>query len=122
MPPQGGAMQCGIRLGPGNLAVGGATLGQFATALGNLVGRVVTDKSGLTGNFDITLTYTPDQMPQRPPGAPGDQPIRFNGVDIDPNGPSIFTAIQEQLGLKLDAQRGPVEVLVIDRVEKPVEN
>ena len=53
-------------------------------------------------------------MPNRPPGAPE--------VPIDPNGPSIFTALQEQLGLKLDSQKGPVSVLVIDRAEHPDEN
>ena len=86
------------------------------------VGRVVLDRTGLTGHYDFNLTWTPDQMPQRAPGTPPDQPIRFNGVDIDPNGPSIFTAVQEQLGLKLDSQRGPVDMLVIDRAERPVEN
>jgi uncharacterized protein (TIGR03435 family) len=86
------------------------------------VGRTVIDKTGLTDSYDANLTWTPDQMPQRAAGTPGDQPIRVNGADIDPNGPSIFTAVQEQLGLKLDSQRGPVEMLVIDRAEKPVEN
>jgi uncharacterized protein (TIGR03435 family) len=122
-PPQpGDRMPCGIRIGPGNMVVGGATLAQFANSLGMFVGRIVQDRTGLTGNYDINLTFTPDQMPQRAPGTPGDQPIRVNGIDIDPNGPSIFTAVQEQLGLKLDSQRGPVEMLVIDRAEKPVEN
>ena len=122
-PPQpGDPMPCGIRIGPGNLSVGGMPLAQFANSLAMFVGRVVLDRTGLTGNYDFTLTWTPDQMPQRAPGTPADQPIRVNGVDIDPNGPSIFTAVQEQLGLKLDSQRGPVDMLVIDRAEHPVED
>lgn len=121
-PPPGQPMPCGVRIGTGNMSVGGAPLSQVANSLGIFAGRIVQDRTGLTGNYDFTLTWTPDQLPQRPPGAPGDQPIRVNGVDIDPNGPSLFTAIQEQLGLKLDSQRGPVELLVIDRAEKPVEN
>lgn len=121
-PPQPGEpVPCGIRIGPGNMAVGGSTLAQFANSLGMFAGRIVQDHTGLTGAYDFNLTWTPDQMPQRPPGAP-DQPPLINGVAIDPNGPSLFTAVQEQLGLKLDSQRGPVEVVVIDRAEKPVEN
>ena len=120
-PAPGAPMPCGIRMGFGTMAVGGATLANLATSLSMMVGRVVTDKTGLSGAYDMNLTWTPDQMPARPPGAP-DGPPRVNGVEIDPNGPSIFTAVQEQLGLKLDAQRGPVNVLVIDRAEKPTEN
>lgn len=114
-PPQGERPQCGVRIGPGNLAMGGAPMPQIANSLAMFVGRTVQDKTGLTGNYDATLTWTPDQMPQRPPGAPEPPPA-------DPNGPSIFTALQEQLGLKLDSQKGPVHVLVIDRVERPKEN
>jgi uncharacterized protein (TIGR03435 family) len=122
-PPQpGDPMPCGIRIGPGNMAVGGATLTQVANSLGMFAGRIVLDRSGLTGNYDFSLTWTPDQMPQRPPGAPDGPPPQINGVAVDPNGPSLFTAVQEQLGLKLDSQRGPVEVMVIDRAEKPVED
>jgi uncharacterized protein (TIGR03435 family) len=122
-PPQPGErMPCGIRIGPGNLTMGAAKIAQVANSLGMFVGRTVIDRTGLTDSYDADLTWTPDQMPQKAPGTPGDQPIRMNGVDIDPNGPSIFTAVQEQLGLKLDSQRGPVEMLVIDRAEKPVEN
>ena len=122
-PPQPGErIPCGIRIGPGNMSVGGMTLAQFANSLGMFVGRVVLDRTGLAGNYDASLRWTPDQMPQRAPGTPADQPIRVNGIDIDPNGPSIFTAVQEQLGLKLDAQRGPVEMLVVDRAEHPVED
>ena len=120
-PPQpGDPMPCGIRIGMGNMAVGGAPLSQVANSLAMFAGRVVLDRTGLTGNYDFNMTWTPDQMPQRPPGAP-DGPPQFNGVAVDPNGPSLFTAVQEQLGLKLDSQRGPVEVLVVDRAEKPVE-
>lgn len=84
-----------------------------------LVNRVVVDRTGLTGSFDIDLEWTPDNLPKPPPGAPADQPVRINGATIDPNGPSLFTALQEQLGLKLDSTRGPVEVLAIDRLEQP---
>jgi uncharacterized protein (TIGR03435 family) len=122
-PPQpGDRMACGIRIGLGNIAVGGSPLSQFANSLGMFAGRVVQDRTGLTGNYDFNLTWTPDQMPQRAPGTAADQPIQVNGVAIDPNGPSLFTAVQEQLGLKLDSQRGPVELMVIDRAEKPVED
>jgi uncharacterized protein (TIGR03435 family) len=122
-PPQpGDKMPCGIRIGPGNMVVGGATLAQFANTLGMFVGRIVQDRTGLTGNYDINLMWTPDQMPPRAPGAPADQPIRVNGIDIDPNGPSIFTAVQEQLGLKLESTKGPVDVLVIDSADKPTQD
>jgi len=122
-PPQPGQrMPCAVRIGPDNLSASAGTLAQFAQSLGTFVGRIVVDQTGLTGGYDIDLTWTPDQMPQRAAGTPGGQPVRINGVDIDPNGPSIFTAVQEQLGLKLDSQKGPVEMLVIDRAERPVEN
>ena len=79
------------------------------------MGDPVVDRSGLTGSFDVTLHFTPEQIPA-PDRLPSFVP------PIDPNGPSIFTAVQEELGLKLDPQRGPVDVLVIDRVERPTED
>jgi uncharacterized protein (TIGR03435 family) len=115
----GGPPQCGIRIGPGNMAVGGSQMSRVADSLAIFAGRLVFDKSGLTGNYDFTLTWTPDQMANRPPGAP---PGPDGAAPVDPNGPSLFTAVQEQLGLKLDSQRGPVTVLVIDRAEHPTEN
>jgi len=122
-PPQPGErMACGIRIGMGNIAIGGATLAQLANGLSMFTGRTVVDRTGLTGTFDVNLTWTPEQLPPRAPGTAIDQPIRVNGVDIDPNGPSIFTALHEQLGLKLDSQRGPVDILVIDHAERPTEN
>ncbi len=92
-------------------------LSQIILALSSTLGRTVIDKTGLTGKYDIDLKWTPDQGPAlvAPPGAPPPQPP-------DPSGPSIFTAIQEQLGLRLESQKGPVEVLIIDHVEKPSEN
>jgi uncharacterized protein (TIGR03435 family) len=74
----------------------------------------------LTGPYEIDLQWTPDQMPQGGPGGPGGPPPGGSPFPaIDPNGPSIFTAVQEQLGLKLDSTRSPVDVLVIDHVEQP---
>ena len=119
-PPQPGQpMPCGIRIGPGSMIVGGAPLSQVAAVISQFAGRIVIDKTGLTDSYDMTLNWTPDNMPQRPPGAP--EPL-INGVPIDPNGPSLFTAVVEQLGLKLDSQKAPLKVLVIDRAERPAEN
>jgi uncharacterized protein (TIGR03435 family) len=119
-PPQPGQPPgCGIRMGFGQLTSTGLPLTNLASSLVMVVHRSVIDRTGLAGGFDFDVKWTPDQLPPRPAGLPADQPIRMNGVEIDPNGPSIFTALQEQLGLKLEAQRGPVEVLVIDRVARP---
>jgi uncharacterized protein (TIGR03435 family) len=104
---------CGMRLAPGRIIAGGATIAQLTQMLSQLAQRIVVDKTGLSGAYDIDLTFTPDRMPQGapPPGVPM--------PNIDPNGPSLFTALQEQLGLKLDSQRAPTDVLVIDHVERP---
>lgn len=92
---------------------------QLARNLSNFAERIVLDRTNLTGGFDLDLSWTPDRLPPRAPGTPESEPIRVNGVAIDPNGPSLFTALQEQLGLKLEATRGPVEVLVIDQATQP---
>jgi uncharacterized protein (TIGR03435 family) len=93
-------------------------MAQFVRQISQLTNRIVIDRTGLTGGYDIDLTFTPapDQLPPGPP-PPGVEP-----PPIDPNGPTLFAALQEQLGLKLEAERGPVEVIVIDRLEKPTEN
>ena len=104
---------CGMMVGPGQVAAGGIPISQLTVMLSQYTQRIVVDRTGLKGNFDIDLTFTPDRMPQGP------LPPGVQLPPIDPNGPSIFTAIQEQLGLKLDSERGPVEVLVIDHVERP---
>ena len=121
-PAPGDRPPCGARIGFGNMAAGGMTLRQLASALSISLNRTVVDQTGLAGLFEIDLTWTPDQLPQRAPGTATDQPITVNGFSVDPNGPSIFTAVQEQLGLKLDSSKGPVDVLVIDSVEQPTED
>jgi uncharacterized protein (TIGR03435 family) len=110
--------RCGMRILPGTIQSGGVLLAQFATGLSPLVGRVVRDRTGLAGYFELTLRWTPDQIPNgydRKAAAIGLPPIETDGA-------SIFTALREQLGLRLDSEKGPVEILVVDRAERPVEN
>jgi uncharacterized protein (TIGR03435 family) len=115
-PAQGGTGRpaCGTRSTPGRILAGGVSMSDLSRNLANFAGRFVTDRTGLTGRWDLELQWTPEPglMPVLPPNAP---PLPVP----DPNGPSLFTAVQEQLGLKLESQRGPVEVLVIDSAERP---
>jgi uncharacterized protein (TIGR03435 family) len=78
------------------------------------VDRPVFDKTGLTGRYDFVLTLAPFTL--RVPPDPAAAPV------IGPSGESLFTAIEEQLGLKLESQKAPIEVLVIEHVERPSEN
>jgi uncharacterized protein (TIGR03435 family) len=112
-PAPGERPACGMFMSPGRLMAGGTPLSQLISPLSIFTRRIVVDKTGLTGGYDIDLVWTPDQMPSGPP------PPGVTMPAIDPNGPSIFTALQEQLGLKLESQTSPVDVLVIDRVERP---
>ena len=105
--------QCGMRVAPNHVLAGGVGLTQLTQMLSQFTQRVVVDRTGLSGTFDIDLSFTPERMPQGPP-PPGAPPL-----NIDPNGPSLFTALQEQLGLKLESEKAPVAVLVIDHVERP---
>lgn len=90
----------------------------LARLLSTRVGRAVVEMTNLKGDYDFKMSFTPDMGPL--PGSSGD------GTDqptvVDTGGPSIFTALQEQLGLRLEAQKGPVEVVVIDSVQKVSEN
>jgi uncharacterized protein (TIGR03435 family) len=120
-PPAPGQLpSCGSMLGFGNLKARGSTMPALASTLSTFAGRIVVDRTGLAGGYDVDLNWTPDQIP-RPAGG-GDQPVQVNGVTVDPNGPSLFTALQEQLGLKLESTRGQVDVLVVERAEKPAED
>jgi bla regulator protein blaR1 len=94
--------------GKTEIAVTQAPLTMFAQMLSSLVGRTVLEKTDLKGTFDFKVTFGADPLQQAPGLADDD--------------PTLFTALQEQLGLKLDAQKGPVEIVVIESVEKPSEN
>lgn len=109
---------CGtMRSGPGLYGISGQPFSVFVQMLSQSTGRPVIDKTGLVGPYDVTLKYMPEPgmtgMPAGalPPGAPA--------LNIDPDAPNLFTAVQEQLGLRLESARGPVDVTVIDRLEKP---
>ena len=110
-----------MRMGRGQFDGQGVEMQMLATVLSNEVGRPVIDRTGLKGKFDVKLEFTPEPgqgfgpLGPPPPGVEAPPPP-------DPNGPSIFTALQEQLGLRLESQKGPAETLVIDRVERPSEN
>ena len=87
----------------------------LASHLTDLLGRPVVDKAGFEQTFDFDLKFAPDEstpaLPLRPPNA-------ANASDL----PNVFTALQDQLGLKVKSARDPVEVIVIDRIERPTEN
>jgi uncharacterized protein (TIGR03435 family) len=103
---------CGMRIVNGHLEMNSVPMANLARNLSPIAGRSVVDKTGLTGGFNAELTWTPDASL----GNSHDTPSPAS------DGPSLFTAMQEQLGLKLDPQRGPVEVLVIDSVEHATED
>ena len=90
----------------------------LADRLALYVGRVVVDQTGLAGGFDIDLEWTPDNWRVAPDG-PQLSPDILRLPPVSPDGPSLFTALREQLGLRLEATRGPVKVLIIDSVEQP---
>jgi bla regulator protein blaR1 len=112
-PPPGpnSPVTCGMRGFPGRLVVNSMPLSLFANNLSGQVQRVVVDRTGLSGGWDFEITYAPEQPLNPPPG------VEFPAAD--PNAPSLFTAIQEQLGLKLQSTKGAVEVLVVDSIERP---
>jgi len=103
---------CGIRAAGGHMQAGGQPMSELTAILSRIVQRVVVDQTGLTGRFDFELKWNPDQVPQNRPGADS-----LPAPDV--NSTSIFTALQEQLGLRLESAKNPVAVLVVDHVERP---
>ncbi len=93
------------------------TMGEFAKAMQYVVDRPVVDQTGLAGRWDFLLKWTPDESQFTSMG------VKIQAAGDDPNAPPpLFTAIQEQLGLKMEPVKAPVDVLVIDHVERPTEN
>ena len=90
----------------------GITISRLINMLAGQAGRPIIDKTNLTGQYDVILKFAPVQNVIATSGEPG----------AEPSGSSLFTALQEQLGLKLESSKGPVEVLVIESVSKPTEN
>ena len=106
---------CGFVSFPGWLSGRRLTMGHLVTPLTQLTRRPVVDETGLAGEFDVDVTFMPDQ------------PVALNGAAAPPSlsqsdRPPLLTAIQEDLGLKLETRRREVDVLVIDRIERPSEN
>jgi uncharacterized protein (TIGR03435 family) len=115
-PRRSGPPPCSFGGPPGRLIGTGVTIVMVANVLSGHAGRTVVDRTGLAGSFDFELNFDPSSSAQAPPGEPpGPQPR-------DDSKPSLFTALQEQLGLKLEPTRGPVDVLVVDSAERPTPN
>jgi uncharacterized protein (TIGR03435 family) len=104
----------------GRLQASGTTMADLANYLSNPLSRTVVDKTAITGEFDFQLTFTPDAPAGPSSDAPGPRPA--DGAAAADLRLDFFTAMQEQLGLKLESAKGPVEILVIDHVERPSEN
>jgi uncharacterized protein (TIGR03435 family) len=98
-----------------------APMAGFAVQLSDFLGRIVLDKTGLMGKYDLKLEWQPDENQVAMFQAMG-VPEGFGAPAPDPMGPSVFAALQEQLGLKLESEKGPVELFVIERVERPSAN
>ena len=99
--------RCGAMFSGGTIVAGSLTMDSFVRSLGSMVGRVVNDRTELEGGYAFTLRYAPTDAAQSTDPA-------------DP--PQIFTALEEQLGLKLRPETSKVPVLVIDHIERPTEN
>jgi uncharacterized protein (TIGR03435 family) len=121
-PPGAGPNRGVVRIGVGNLVGNAATLSRLATTLSPRVDRLIVDRTNLPGRYDLRLQWAPD-----PAENLFEVPLAIFDMDgktltSDPTGPSIFAAIQEQLGLKLESAKGPLDVLVIDHAEQPSAN
>lgn len=111
-----------VSMGPGRIDAHGGGMEFLTHTLSFSVNRTVLDETGLKGKYDFALHWTPDQGTM-PTGGPGGEGGPAHGdVAADAGGPSLFTALEEQLGLKLESQKSKVDVIVIDHINLPSEN
>jgi uncharacterized protein (TIGR03435 family) len=106
-------------ISPWSIRIGGLPISQLAVVLAQSTNRLVVDGTGLTGNYDVDLQWTPQGVRLNPPPPDVQAPAPIPVPSMDPNGATLETAIQEQLGLKLEADRGPVPVVAVDSAERP---
>jgi uncharacterized protein (TIGR03435 family) len=115
-----------FRMGGGNLIGQGVSMSDLAEMLSGLLDRTVHDRTGLQGIYDLKLRWTPESdKPRDHPSEDVGQRPRTEERELprsDPNGPSLFTALQEQLGLKLESRKERVDILRIAHIERPAEN
>ena len=112
-PPIGGT-----RMAPGFVEANGVSIAMLAGMLAQQLGRSVLDKTNLQGFFDISLEWATDPNFT----GPGPGGVRGPDIGVSTTGPSLFTAVEEQLGLRLESAKGPIETLVIDSVQRPSQN
>jgi uncharacterized protein (TIGR03435 family) len=110
----------GFHMDAGRLEGRRISMAQFVTALSNFLGRPVIDRTGYAGAFDVHLEFTFDGIAGLNGGGFGAPVLPSDAVDS--SRPTIFAALQQQLGLRLESQKGPAEILVIDHAEKPAGN
>jgi len=103
--------------GPGQFTLRNSPMATLVAIMSNQMHRMVVDQTGLKGNYDLTVQWRKDQNMLGMPRASGP-----DAAPLDSSGPSFSTALQEQLGLKLESTKAPVDVIVIDHIEKPSEN
>ena len=113
-----GRPTCGMVISPWSIAIGGSPISQLAMVLAQRTNRVVVDDTGLIGNYDVDLQWTPPGVKPNPLSAGAPVPP-VPAPPLNPGGASLETAIQEQLGLKLEADRGPVPIVLVERAERP---
>jgi uncharacterized protein (TIGR03435 family) len=114
--PVNGIMPCSIMGRIGQISFDGFPMAQAAGMMVGQAGRPVVDRTGLTGNWQFVITFAQERPQGAPPPPPGEP------VAADPNAPSFFTALQEQLGLKLESTKAPFDVTIIDSAEHPTDD